>query len=197
MKYVKVNFHFMMKSDSTLNFRPYDDGLGNCSFNAYDYSKMLITYVNLRLAHNQHMHLLPGNNTPVLSRNYRLVLKGIYFHYDDNAYTYNNLSIGEIAYYSVNPTSEINIFFVYDSSSNYSGGGSANINGDRYVKKRLFGRNIGTMEQLGYGLTLGASSMKLAIVLNYCTPCLPIMVFAAILVMMDVQIPRRKLRLLR
>ena len=30
--YIKVNFHFMMKSDSTLNFTPYDDGNGNCEF---------------------------------------------------------------------------------------------------------------------------------------------------------------------
>lgn len=26
-KHVKVNFHFMLKADSTLKFRPYDDGL--------------------------------------------------------------------------------------------------------------------------------------------------------------------------
>lgn len=136
MKYVKVNFHFMMKSDSTLNFRPYDDGLGNCSFNAYDYSKMLITYINLRLAINQHMNLPPGNNTPVLARYYRLVLKGVYFHYDDNAYAYGSLSSSEIAYYSINPSSEINIFFVYDPNPNYSGGGTAHQSGDRYVIKK-------------------------------------------------------------
>ena len=32
IKYIKLNFHFMMKSDSTLNFTPYDDGNGNCEF---------------------------------------------------------------------------------------------------------------------------------------------------------------------
>lgn len=140
MKYVKVNFHFMMKSDSTLNFRPTDDGLGNCSFTAYDYSRKLLDYVNQRLGGNQQMHLPPGNSTAVLDRKYRLVLKDIYFHYDDNAYTYRSNSPGwlsstEIAYYSINSTTEINIFFVYDDDpGGYHGGGNAVMNGDRYVR---------------------------------------------------------------
>lgn len=50
--YIKVNFHFMMKSDSTLNFTPFDDGNGNCSFSAYEYSDILIYYANSMLAQN-------------------------------------------------------------------------------------------------------------------------------------------------
>ena len=78
--YIKVNFHFMMKSDSTLNFTPFDDGNGNCSFSAYEYSNILISYANSMLAQNSQMHLPLGNNTPVLQRKYRLWLEGIYFH---------------------------------------------------------------------------------------------------------------------
>lgn len=138
-KYLQVNFHFMMKSDSTLNFRPFDDGLGNCSFTAYDYSTVLINIVNARLAGNEQMHLPPGNITPVLDRRYRLVLKNIYFHYDDNAYTFDDTSPGnlsnlEITNYSMNPESEINVFFVYDDNPNgYTGGGKANYPGHRHV----------------------------------------------------------------
>ena len=136
VKYVKVNFHYMLKADSTLNFRPYDDGLGNCSFTAYDYSDQIIQYVNQRLSTNSQMHLPPGNTTPVLERKYRLVLEGVYFHYDDDAYTYNGV-LNHIANYSINPDSEINIFFTYDDSPNgYQGGGSANTDGNRRVRVR-------------------------------------------------------------
>ncbi|WP_373734558.1 hypothetical protein [Bacteroides heparinolyticus] len=88
MKYVKVNFHFMMKSDSTLNFTPYDNGNGNCEFTAYDYSEILINYANSMLSQNDSMNLPPNNSTQILNRKYRLKLEGIDFHYDDNAYTY-------------------------------------------------------------------------------------------------------------
>ena len=116
IKYVKVNFHFMMKSDSTLNFRPFDDGLGNCSFTAYDYSNQIVSYVNQRLSGNEQMHLPPGNATQVLERKYRIILKDVYFHYDDDAYTYNSsssghLSCSEINYYSAYPEREIHVFF--------------------------------------------------------------------------------------
>ncbi|MGP1447247.1 MAG: zinc-dependent metalloprotease family protein [Candidatus Limimorpha sp.] len=130
----------MMKSDSTLNFRPFDDGLGNCSFTAYDYSNQIVSYVNQRLSGNEQMHLPPGNATQVLERKYRIILKDVYFHYDDDAYTYNSsssghLSCSEINYYSAYPESEINVFFVYDDNINgYQGGGNANMSGNRYVR---------------------------------------------------------------
>ncbi|MCR5660356.1 MAG: zinc-dependent metalloprotease [Bacteroidales bacterium] len=128
----------MMKSNSTLNFTPYDDGNGNCGFTAYDYSEILIYYANNMLSHNTSMHLPIGNNTPVLDRKYRLHLQGIYFHYDDNAYAFNQntsgyLSNDEIEYYSVNPTEEINVFFVYEENG-CVGGGNANMYGNRYVR---------------------------------------------------------------
>ncbi len=93
IKYVKVNFHFMMKSDSTMNFNQFNDGNGNCSFNAYDYSEILINYSNVMLSQNKPMNLPYGNNTPVIQRRYRLKLMGVYFHFDDAAYTFYNSSL--------------------------------------------------------------------------------------------------------
>lgn len=144
-KYVRVNFHFMLKADSTLNFRPYDDGLGNTSFTGYDYANTIVNKVNQRLATNEQMHLPQGNSTPCLDRKYRIVLKGVYFHYDDNAYSYYRQSTGymdnvELAYYSINPTTEINIFFLYDDDPNWNGstGGRANMGGNRWVRMKAF-----------------------------------------------------------
>ena len=141
IKTIKMNFHFMLKSDSTLNFRPYDDGLGDSSFTAYDYSNEIISLMNLRLSVNEHMHLPQNNNTNVLSRQYRVCLKGVYFHYDDNAYTFSSLSPGylsesEIQQFSVNPESEVNVFFVYEDDPNSNGGGNANMDGNRYIRKK-------------------------------------------------------------
>lgn len=132
--YIKVSFHFMMKSDSTLNFTSFDDGNGNCNFSAYEYSDVLISYANSMLSQNSQMHLPLGNDTPVLQRKYRLKLENILFHYNDNAYTYNSLSNSFINNYSINSGSEVNVFFVYDDAiEGYSGGGKANMFGNRHV----------------------------------------------------------------
>lgn len=144
-KYIKVNFHFMLKSDSTLCFRPYDDGLGNTSFTAYDYSNTIVNNVNLGLTYNEQMHLPQGNSTPCLDRRYRIVLQNIYFHYDDNAYSCYSQSPGymdysELNYYSINPSTEINVFFLYndniDNNGNYISGGEAPLSGNRWVRMK-------------------------------------------------------------
>lgn len=79
------------------------------------------------------MHLPQGNNTPVLDRKYKVSLQNIYFHYNSNCYTYSNYYNGNIFQYSVNPESEINIFFVYDDVQHGVGGGRANMYGNRYI----------------------------------------------------------------
>ena len=144
-KYVKINFHFMLKADSTLCFRPYDDGLGNTSFTGYDYADTIVKLVNQRLATNEQMHLPQGNSTPRLERRYRVVLKGVYFHYDDYAYSCYYQSTGymddsELASYSINPTTEINIFVLYNdniaANGTYQSGGSANMSNNRYVRMK-------------------------------------------------------------
>ena len=137
-KYVKINFHFMLKIDNTLNFRPYDDGLGNTSFTGYDYANAVVNKVNQRLSTNEQMHLPQGNSTSVLERKYRLVLKGVYFHYDDNAFSCYDPSPGhmdetELSYYSINPNSEINVFFLYDDNPNWNGASGGSANGNNYV----------------------------------------------------------------
>lgn len=139
MKYVKMNFHFMMKSDSTLNFTPFDDGNGNCEFTAYDYSEILINYANSMLSQNGSMNLPPNNSTLVLNRKYRLKLEGIYFHYDDNAYAFYEypeiLDPTEITHYSVNANTEINVFFVYKDDERLSDDEKGILGGDKLTLK--------------------------------------------------------------
>ncbi|MFM7024405.1 MAG: zinc-dependent metalloprotease [Flavobacteriales bacterium] len=116
MKVVRVNFHFMLKTDSDPhNFTASSDGAGSSSVNAILYANQVIIDANSRLSTNQKMNLPVGNSTAVLARRYRLSLKGVYFHTNANDYLYNNLNVNN---YSVNATSEINIFFVEDNAVN-------------------------------------------------------------------------------
>ncbi len=136
-KNVKVNFHFMMKSDSLYNFTPFDDGNGNCSFTAYDYSDILINNANSMLAQNQAMNLPLGNNTPALPTKIRLKLESVYFHYDSNSYTFfdepTKLSWDDVAYYCEFADSQINVFFVYNESSNTTCVGKTHVTGNKSV----------------------------------------------------------------
>lgn len=84
MRYLRVNFHFMYPSDSSLGFSEKE---------ARNYIKELMNACNYKLEKNTQMNLPEGNNTPVLQTKYRIVLAGnkatgddgIYFHYDDSA----------------------------------------------------------------------------------------------------------------
>lgn len=140
MKYVQVNFHFVMKSDSTCNFSPFDDGNGNCNFTAYDYSNALINYANIMLSDNQSMNLPLGNNTSALQSQFRLRLESVSFDYDDDDYTYyyepNKLDWDDVGFYSIFAESQINVFFVYNDKgdNNYNNCvGRARPNGNRAV----------------------------------------------------------------
>lgn len=86
MKYVRVNVHFMNRSDSSENFNGAE---------GIKYAQQLIYYSNLPLASNKKMFLPEGNTTAVLPQRYTYVLtpatddpndKGVYFHYDDDLY---------------------------------------------------------------------------------------------------------------
>lgn len=135
LKYLKLNFHFMLKEDSTGNFRPYDDGLGDSSYNALVFSRKLIERANHKLAHNIPMNLPHGNNTPVLPLRYRYVLTGVFFHYHDRMYYMQKTSGSELLRtYGKNAGKEINVFFCGISDPGHALGGNANLSGPRWVR---------------------------------------------------------------
>ena len=61
LKYVRVNIHYILRSDGTGNFRPNDDGWGNSNFTGYDFAEDVIIESNRQLAQNNQMWL-PANN---------------------------------------------------------------------------------------------------------------------------------------
>jgi hypothetical protein len=127
LKYIKLNIHFMLKSDGTGNYTEYDNGKipANPARNGFWYAQALIDASNSRLANNQPMHLPHPNNTPNLPTNIRVALSGVYFHRDDQYYYYTlaNKTSGKVNdTYGVNKNSELNIFVQQDTTTGGFGG---------------------------------------------------------------------------
>ena len=90
VKYIKMNFHYMLTKDGWGNFR---------EERGRNYIRQIMYYSNNNLkGENSKMNLPPGNNTPVIQTHYQYKLTpnpkvprddGIYFHYDDELYFMN------------------------------------------------------------------------------------------------------------
>ncbi|MDF2456955.1 MAG: hypothetical protein K0R51_2948 [Cytophagaceae bacterium] len=137
--YLKVNFHFMLKSDGTGNFTEYDDGMGNTNYNGYMYAQDLVNSANGNLQNNQQTRLPIGNTVPIPTMNVRYVIGGIYFHRDDTHYTYDWYGNANSAY-GIDKTTEINAYFSYLNSpiggalGGVAGGINPSNSNDRWVK---------------------------------------------------------------
>lgn len=137
--YLKVNFHFMLKSDGSGNFTEYDDGMGNTNYNGYMYAQDLVNSANGNIANNVQTRLPLGNTVAIPTMNLRYVIGGIYFHRDDAHYTYDWYGNAN-ATYGVDKTTEINAYFSYLNvpSGGARGGVAGDLNpsnsNDRWVK---------------------------------------------------------------
>lgn len=119
IRYVRVNFHIMRKSDGSGNFNE-EQGI--------QYVKDLIWTANQRLEKNEKMYLPKNNNTPVYPIRFRYVLTpdttvtgdiGIYFHNNDSLYIFNKQgknrtveSSAQFMRYSVQKGKVINVFLM-------------------------------------------------------------------------------------
>jgi hypothetical protein len=135
IRYVKINIHYMLKTDGTGNFTETTDGVvsANSPYNGYTYAALLVNTANQRLASNPKMNLPPNNATPNYPKQYRFILAGVYFHRNSNYYYYPNGGY-LLDLYGVNLGSEINIFF--DNANGQNGGGQASMSGSRMVEIR-------------------------------------------------------------
>ncbi len=128
IKWVRVNFHYMLRNDGTGNFNPIDDGNGNTNLNGYQRSEQLITYANNSLINNQKMWLPNPNTTPIPQTRIRYLLTGVYFHNDSHlmtAYTgaHGFPSLNDLhSAYGINTATEINYYFTRSSWINNQGG---------------------------------------------------------------------------
>lgn len=120
LKVVRINYHFMLKSDGSGNFTEQDDGNGNSNYTGYDYATEITAWMNGRASWNQALSLDPNNNIPAIDKNFRYVVDAIYFHRDDNSYYFQTINVGT---QGADRDSVLNIFFTHSLDS--SGGGYA------------------------------------------------------------------------
>ncbi|MCE3295120.1 MAG: zinc-dependent metalloproteinase lipoprotein family [Crocinitomicaceae bacterium] len=91
LKTVRINIHFMLKSDGTGNFNEKNDGNGR-PYSGYDYARDLVYYMNAQSIQNVQLNIPEGNEIPVLEKNYRYVLDAVYFWRNDSTYLYNTIN---------------------------------------------------------------------------------------------------------
>ncbi len=115
IKYIRINYHFMLRTDGTGNFTEYTDNDG-AFYNGYKRAEDVINKANEELASNNKMWRPSGNNLPKKLINIRYLLKGVYFHRDDDyfdtPFNYNSPSEwGSLnANYGIGSDSVINIY---------------------------------------------------------------------------------------
>lgn len=130
-KTVRINVHFMLKSNGTGNFRETDDGNGSADYNGYMYANDLTDWINNGCSTNQQMNIPTGNTTPVISKNFFFVLDAVYFWKNDA--TYNFQTINYITQ-GRDKDSVLNIFLSYDPNNGPAGGYASNLNPNSNVK---------------------------------------------------------------
>lgn len=141
---VRVNFHFMLKSDGTGNFTATSTNTTHQSTyitNGYDYVNDLLYNVNLNLQNNQKAACPAENTIPNLPIQLEFELfkdkndpddKGVYFHSVpdvDYYYEVNHVSALK-AKYSKKGSAVMDIFFVANKKDEKTNGGSSVFYGD-------------------------------------------------------------------
>lgn len=127
LKIVRINFHFMLRSNGTGNFTEINDNNGN-NFSGYDYARTITDWMNGWNSFNQQMRLPPGNSTPVNSKNVRYVIDAVDFRRNDLTTTLGNEN------YTINGRDKdnvINIFICAGASitpSGFAGSGALSEN---------------------------------------------------------------------
>ena len=87
VKYLRVNYHFILKDDGTGNFNEYGDGQGNGNqYNGFVRAKEIIENANSELSALTENWLPSGETKTVLPTRFRYILTGVYFHRDSKMF---------------------------------------------------------------------------------------------------------------
>ncbi|MFN8309948.1 MAG: M43 family zinc metalloprotease [Chitinophagales bacterium] len=116
-KVMRVNIHFMLKTDGSGNFNEYTDGDGRY-YSGYDFARQLIDEMNGRNSWNQQMNIPPGNTTPVIAKNFYYVLDACYFWRNDATYNFNTI---DYANQGKDKSEVINVFLSSNPGQNVGG----------------------------------------------------------------------------
>jgi len=114
VKYLRVNYHFILKDDGTGNFNEYGDGQGNGNqYNGFVRAKEIIENANSELSALTENWLPSGETKTVLPTRFRYILTGVYFHRDSKMFNKDhstNYFLAGHKKYDINPESSINVY---------------------------------------------------------------------------------------
>jgi hypothetical protein len=127
VKVLRVNFHFISKTNGTGNFNETNDGYYNPTprpYNGYMYADDLIKWCNEHWNENPLLLHMPIPAVPALPKKIQLQLCGVYFHHSD--YDYNIYDTNyDFPPYVENSGEVINIYITKGHRTNPNAGGVA------------------------------------------------------------------------
>ncbi len=139
IKNIRVNIHFMLKTDGTGNFNETGDGIGG-NYSCYNYANETVQWMNSRNSGNEPMNIPPNNTTQVIFKNFYYVLDAVYFHRNDATYYFETFNFSTLG---TEKDSVLNIFLSY-SITDGVGGYAANTNSstsNKYTENRSYWKN--------------------------------------------------------
>jgi hypothetical protein len=114
-KVVRINYHFVLRSDGTGNFTETGDNRGN-PLNGYQFAKDITSAMNSSLSYNPQMIIPPNNTIPANNKNYAYVVDAVYFHRNNSWF---NFGSGPTLYNTVgaDKSTVMNIFFTHGTGT--------------------------------------------------------------------------------
>jgi Pregnancy-associated plasma protein-A len=136
-KFIKLHFHYILKSDGTGNIRATDDGYVGTpnhkpGVNAYNWSQAMIDNANVQMDVNYQSYLPIGNTTPVVPKRVKYLLGNVTFHCSDYWYNSSNSGIDtgwaiDAQYGTQDRGQAIHVYMIVDNRSTTASGEASEI----------------------------------------------------------------------
>jgi hypothetical protein len=140
MKVIRINYHFMLKSDGTGNFNETTDGLGN-PYSGYDFARQLTNWMYWQCLSNIQMNIPPNSTVPIIAKNFYFVTDAVYFYRADTTYNFGSINITNPGV-ALDGDSVLNVFLTFHNVSNPNIGGHASditeFSKNKVVENRMF-----------------------------------------------------------
>ena len=128
VKTIRVNFHFLLRSDGTGNFTETSDNYSTRPYNGYFYADDMIRWCNQHWNQNPLLKHMPMPPVPALHKKIQFQLTGVFFH--RNTTEYDSYYDCNVPHYVENSGEVINIYITKAVSST-SGCAIGSCNGEK------------------------------------------------------------------
>jgi hypothetical protein len=131
LKIVRINYHFMLRTNGTGNFTETTDGNGRSTYNGYMHANDLTQWMNDNSNYNTPQNIPAGNTVPVIQKKYKYVNDAVYFWRDDNSFNFHQPD-----YWTIGKDKDIvlNVFLSYNNTPNTNSGYASDVDANSKVK---------------------------------------------------------------